>query len=273
MPKNIDTLVRDMYKYLESYSAVTPEQATELALSLSRVITEKLSAYRKPGLSMSCIGHPRRKLKMELEHPVKPNGKARLKFLYGDILETLLLWLAKMAGHTVESQQDSVTVDGVSGHIDAMIDGVLVDAKSCSPQSYKKFIGGTLPSNDPFGYLAQISGYKEALQPDEVAFLAVDKVSGDLCIYKPDPEFDLPNVHEVIKSARDAINSSVESLPPCEEPVPAGKSGNMKLSTGCKYCSFRDKCWPNLRTFLYKTGPEYFTKVVKEPSDKIKEIK
>lgn len=271
--KNIDSLIKDIYRYLESYTVVTPEQSAELALFLSQVICEKLSAYRKPALSMSCIGHPVRKLKLELEHPIKPTGKQRLRFLYGDILETLLLWLAKQAGHTVESQQDTVEVDGVKGHIDAIVDGVLVDAKSCSPQSYKKFASGTLPSCDPFGYLAQISGYKEYLKKERASFLAIDKVSGDLCLYTPDAEYELPDPHKVIENAREAIaTKDFTKLPPCEQPVPAGKSGNMKLSTGCKYCSFRGKCWPGLRVFQYKTGPEYFTKVVKEPSDKIKEI-
>lgn len=270
MPKkNIDTLVKDIYGYLESYSEVSPEQASELALNLSRVITEKLSKYREPSLSMSCIGHPRRKLKLELQNPLKPSGKQRLKFLYGDILETLLLWLAKQAGHSVKAQQDSVSLDGVQGHIDADIDGVLVDLKSASPQSYKKFASGSLPHNDPFGYLAQISGYREALGYDKVAFLAIDKVSGDLCVYKPDVEFVLPDPHKVIEEAREAISTkNFKDLPPCEKPVPAGKSGNEKLSTGCKYCAYRDKCWDNLRVFLYKTGPEYFTKIVKEPQPK-----
>jgi len=271
--KNIDSLVKDIYKYLESYTAVTPEQSAELALLLSQVICDKLSAYRKPALSMSCIGHPQRKLKLEIQKPIKPTGKQRLRFLYGDILETLLLWLAKQAGHTVEDQQKTVEIDKVKGHIDAIIDGTLVDVKSCSPQSYKKFASGTLPSSDPFGYLAQISGYRTCLKKDKAAFLAVDKVSGDLCVYKPDPDFDLPDPHKVIERAREAVCAKSHlDLPSCEEPVPAGKSGNMKLSTGCKYCAYRDRCWPSLRVFLYKTGPEYFTKVVKEPSEKIKEI-
>lgn len=270
--KTIDTLVQDIYKYLESYSEVTPEQSAELALSLSRVITDKLQTYRKPALSMSCIGHPLRKLKLELEQPVKPSGRARLKFLYGDIIETLLLWLAKVSGHTVEDQQKSVTVDGVSGHIDAVIDGVLTDVKSCSPQSFKKFQGGTLPSNDPFGYLAQISGYKTALNPEHVAFFAIDKVSADMCIYKPDVDIDLPDASAVIAKDKEALKKPFTELPVCAEPIPSGTAGNMKLAVDCKYCSYRDKCWPDLRTFAYSTGPEYFTKVVKEPQQRIKEI-
>ena len=127
MTKKIDKLVKDIYSYLESYTAVTPEQSAELALVLSQVICEKLSSFRRPALSMSCIGHPQRKLKLEIENPIKPTGKQRLRFLYGDILEAVILWLAKLSGHTVESQQETVEVDKVKGHIDAIIDGDLVD--------------------------------------------------------------------------------------------------------------------------------------------------
>ena len=59
--------------------------------------------------------------------------------MYGDIIETLVLWLARQAGHEVKWEQKEVSIDGVTGHIDAVIDGVLADLKSCSPFSYKKF--------------------------------------------------------------------------------------------------------------------------------------
>lgn len=283
--KRIDRLVGDIFKYLKGYPEVSPKAASELALNLSRVITEKLSRYRSPSLSMSCIGHAPRKLNLSLHHPVKVSGKDRLKFLYGDIIETLVLWLAKQAGHEVKWEQKEVSIDGVTGHIDAVIDGVLTDLKSCSPFSYKKFSQGTLPDNDPFGYLAQISGYrtclsgqmhkssstraksKTASDPVQMrcGFLAVDKVSGDMCFYEPDPDMDLPDVRAVIDRAKKAAKAKPMDLSPCEAPVKADKAGNMKLTMGCKLCSYRDKCWPKLRVFQYSTGPEYFTKVVKAP--------
>ena len=64
------------------------------------------------------------------------------------------------------------------------------------------------------------------------------------------------------------VKKLVEGLEPqefCYEDVPDGKSGNRKLAIGCSYCQFRDKCYPNLRTFAYSNGPKYLTKVVKEP--------
>lgn len=268
--KSIDRLIGDIYKYLKGYPEVSPEAASELALNLSRVITEKLSHYRSPSLSMSCIGHQPRKLNLELHKPAKVSGRDRLRFLYGDIIETLVLWLAKQAGHTVSDEQREVTLEGVKGHIDAIIDGVLVDLKSCSPYGYKKFDKGTLPENDPFGYLAQISGYKTCTKKKRCGFLAVDKVSGDMCFYEPDPDMDLPDPKAVIERAKKAAKSKALDLPACEAPVKADKSGNMKLSLGCKLCAYRDKCWPDARVFQYSSGPEYFVKVVKAP--RVKEL-
>lgn len=269
---SIDTLIEDINKYLESYQEVTPEQAQELASFLSQVIVQKLSKYRPPSLSMSSIGKPARRLKFELEQPIKPSAKARLKFLYGDILEVLLLWLAKQAGHSVEQMQTEVSLKGVSGHNDAVIDGVLVDVKSCSPQSFKKFRMGTLPHNDPFGYLAQLSAYKDCLNTDRAAFFAVDKVSGEMCLYGPDPDFELPDPAFTINRITQSLLQDAKDLPKCYSDIEAGSSGNRKLDTGCKYCPYKRQCWDNLRVFLYAKGPEYFTRVVKEPNKNIKEI-
>ena len=47
--------------------------------------------------------------------------------------------------------------------------------------------------------------------------------------------------------------------------VPDGKSGNMKLGTQCSYCEFKKVCWPDLKTYIYSSGPRYLTKVVREP--------
>ncbi|MGI9568307.1 MAG: hypothetical protein ACR2PH_00845, partial [Desulfobulbia bacterium] len=51
----------------------------------------------------------------------------------------------------------------------------------------------------------------------------------------------------------------------CYQPVPDGKTENMKLPAGCAYCQFKHECYPDLRTFLYASGPKYLTKVVSAP--------
>jgi hypothetical protein len=102
--------------------------------------------YSKPrtsgNLRLSAIGKPDRQLWYDVntettEEKLPPS--TRIKFLYGYILEELLLLCASIAGHTVEDQQKEVTVEGVLGHQDAVIDGVLVDCKSASGFSFKKF--------------------------------------------------------------------------------------------------------------------------------------
>jgi len=86
---------------------------------------------------------------------------------------------AAISGHKVTDQQKEVEVEGVIGHQDSMIDGILVDCKSASTASFQKFKNNNLLEDDPFGYIAQISAYAEANGVDEAAFLAIDKSTGE----------------------------------------------------------------------------------------------
>ena len=47
----------------------------------------------------------------------------------------------------------------------------------------KKFKNGTLPNDDPFGYIDQISGYARAFGKDQATFVAFDKSTGELATY------------------------------------------------------------------------------------------
>jgi len=209
---------------------------------------------------------------MEREKGEDLEPKTALKFLYGDVIEQLMLLLVKEAGHDVQNEQMELEVDGVKGHIDAVIDGVTTDVKSASPMAYQKFERGTLFENDPFGYIGQISSYASVLTPATGgAFLAFDKVHGDICILSIGGSIcNQFGVEDRIGHLKDVI--SREELPPrCFEDVEDGKSGNRKLGTQCGYCRFKTSCWKDtnggagLRTFLYSNGPRFLTNVVKVP--------
>jgi len=177
------------------------------------------------------------------------------------------LFLTEEAGHVVTEQQAEVEVDGVLGHIDCLIDGVVVDVKSASSFGYKKFEDGSiLTGNDSFGYIEQLSGYAYVLTPNQrAAWLAMDKVSGDICVTYLPVSFINQNKPEVrIEELKNVIELP-EPPERCYDPVPEGKSGNMRLGTACGYCAFKKRCYPEIRTFLYSTGPKFFTKIVKEP--------
>jgi hypothetical protein len=198
--------------------------------------------------------------------------KTLFKFLYGDVIEILLLFLAKESGHEVTHEQHEVEVDGVFGHTDAMIDGIPVDVKSASPYSFDKFSDGSFMFQDPFGYIKQLSGYAHALnKTDRAGFLVADKVNGDICFAELDKltiEGNPPSPR--IEKLREII--SQDTPPPrCYDDVPEGKSGNRKLAVGCSYCPFKDTCWSDsnngqgLRKFFYSRGPVWLTRVAKEP--------
>jgi hypothetical protein len=192
--------------------------------------------------------------------------KTYFKFLYGDVIELLILFLAREAGHTVERTQEEIEVNGITGHIDAIVDGVVVDVKSAAPYSFQKFKKNAVLEDDPFGYVQQLSSYATVLTPNEdAAWLAFDKVAGDICvtplsasiIADHDPAARIEHLREI--AARD------EPPERCYEDEEDGKSGNRKLGTGCSYCAYKQECWPGLRTFLYSGKPRFLTKVGRVP--------
>jgi len=212
---------------------------------------------------------------------------AHLKFLYGDVLEVMLLSLAMAAGHDVLGCQDELSLAGIIGHRDCVIDGVTVDVKSASPFSFSKFNDGTLRDNDAFGYISQLRAYIRAgrdfpegpeVHPTRGAFLVIDKVSGELCLDVHDfteEEIDeLPDEFDRTKALVYADTPPPRGFEPLEDGYKAKgvfkPNGNLYLGVNCSYCEFKKKCWPGLRTFMYKGGngykPKFFTHVAKEPN-------
>lgn len=275
---SIDTLISDVYSLFDFGKEISDGDAAALGRTISDVVQARLAAYGQPSsqiLRMSNIGRPDRQLWYELnsDRPKEDIGaQAKLKFLFGDIWEAILLFLCEQAGHVVEFRQDEVVLDGVPGHPDAVIDGVVVDVKSASSYAFKKFKFGTLKEDDPFGYYCQLAGYTEAIQPDaDAAFLAVDKQTAALALLPvPNEELQDLRVRERVHAIRDVIQ---QDTPPerCYELVPEGKSGNLKLPVGCSYCAHKFECWEDanngdgLRTFIYATGPIYLAHVENEP--------
>ena len=266
----LSSLVEDIYKVVDGQVKIDDSAFDNLARSISETLKDRLSQsdpVRKT-LGLSSVGKPLRKLWYEMKSDtelVKPSPDMRLKFLYGDIIEDILLWLAEVSGHDVKDRQREVKYKGIVGHIDSIIDGEVVDVKSASTTSFKKFDRGTLPEDDPFGYLPQITAYDKVVGKGNPGFLVMDKVTGKLTLYRPDPIFDMPDVDTIIDKAVKAMDSDTPPEELCYQPVADGASGNMKLATGCEYCIFKDKCFPGLRKFKYASGVKYLTKVVKEP--------
>ena len=191
-----------------------------------------------------------------------------IKFLYGHLIEEMILALVKLSGHDVTDEQKRVELEGIKGSMDCKIDGLLCDVKSTSTYGFKKFKENSLQYDDPFGYIDQISGYGQAEGADEACFLAMDKSNGHLAVTKVDL-LD-KDVVKRIKHVKGMIES--DTIPePCYDLVADGKSGNMKLPIGCSYCEFKKHCYPDMRVFAYSTGPRFLAVVNVEP--KVMEIR
>ena len=278
--KNLSTLVKDIYAALNPLTKgeaieITDEQIEEFGEAIKNGLRQwarPAESNRLFNLRMSNIGRPARFLWFDRRSSSEDNTmleSTMIKFLYGHMLEEILILFAKLSGHTVTDEQKQVEVSGVQGHIDCKVDGEVVDIKTASNYAYKKFSEQTLRDDDPFGYIAQLSGYEEAEGTRKGGFLAMNKETGELALFRPS-EFDKPNIKKKIKDVKKAIKLDT---PPdkCYNVEPEGSSGNMKLPKECVYCRHKFECHSDandglgLRVFKYARGYTYLTQTPKPP--------
>lgn len=210
----------------------------------------------------------------ELAEPLP--GPAIIKFAYGHTIEAMAIALAKAAGHEVTGEQDELTVSGIKGHRDCVLDGYIVDVKSCSSRMFEKFVKKTIAADDPFGYLDQLDGYMVGSATDDLvrvkdtAFIwAIDKTLGKMVLY----EHRLREANILARVAAHKRIVACDAPPTCTcETTADGKSGNVKLGTKASYSAFKHECFPSLRTFLYSDGPRYLTRVGRRPEASIIEL-
>jgi len=261
--KQINNLVSDVYKLLEE-GTKTPDRGNlfGMASSVMESVRRQLwssGSGRKSALRMSNLGKPcTRALWYDIKGTHQPEPltpQTKLKFMIGDVVEAVVLYLVKEAGHSVEDQQLEVSIDGIKGHIDARIDGMLTDVKSSSSYGMKKFKNGTLPDDDPFGYISQMSGYANALGDKEGMFLAFDKSSGELATYT---HKDMENTAERIKEVQGAL--AKDEPPERAFKSVIDRSTRRKLNINCSYCSHKAECWKSDDLVLeFKSGrPVWF---------------
>lgn len=275
--KTIDTLVDDIYNIIENGKEFSDESIRKLARNIALVLRERwkprTDERREFRLRPSNFGTPDRKLWFESRrNPEEKKWEPQqlLNFFFGDMWEEVLLWLAEEAGHTVENNQGVVKMEGMLGHMDAKIDGVVTDVKTAANPT--KFSMGTIFKEDPYGYMYQGAFYTQGDEGKEFvnctndfAFLSSDKVGG-LHLLRVD-SMELPDARGRARVARKILKMEEPPKEKCFKPEPYGKSGNKILNKNCTYCPFMKECWGNeVRAFKYANGIKYFTEVVSEPN-------
>ena len=281
MPK-IETLVKDIYAVIEGKGGWDETITEYLATNISAAAESRFKEPQKPRgyLSLSSVGSPcKRKTWYRIN---KTEEAAPLKaqllglFFYGDLLEYLILALARAAGHDVQGEQDRLSAVGIKGHRDAVIDGVTIDVKSASRWGMQKFMKHSLRDDDPYGYISQLSSYVYAAKDDPLvtdkkrgAFLVVQKDTFNLCLDVYDFSNEIKNKEEEITQVKKIVSGKIpkDRLAPIPQ---SASSKNTKLSFACAGCEYRKICWPEARVFQYSTGKEYLIDVVNPP--KVQEL-
>lgn len=273
---SLNNLIKDIYLTVDKGvdSEKLDKALSESLPSLHEVLLSRLSpdSLAAQDLRMSSIGDKcHRKLwykkhKPETAEELQPWVK--IKFLYGDIIEWLALFLVSLAGYKVTGQQTELDVEGVKGHRDAIVNGTLIDVKSANSRGFDKFKNHGVLDDDPFGYMDQLSIYHHASAPeltnkDTAAFLAFDKEMGHMVL----DEYPMPprDWNTAVRKLKEVVDNKDQLPERGYQPVPHNKSGNMQLDLACRYCPFKKECYPELRTFLYASGPVYLTTVNKAP--------
>ena len=275
--KSIYTLIPDIYEAVRNKDGwFTDDIRDALAVDIAQRLQTKLSEEKgTAGLRLSKMGATCPKALWHSIHTPelaeRPEPWAEIKFSYGHILEALVVVLIKASGHSITGEQDAISVDGVYGHRDCVVDGCIVDIKSCNSLSFNKIKAGKELEKDPFisGYLDQLDGYLVGSIDDPLVsikdrgyILAIDKTLGHLCLYEHKVREN--DIRNRIKEYRGIVERS--TAPDCRcGVVSEGRSGNMRLDLKASYNSFKHCCFPTLRTFLYANGPVFLTEVKRQP--------
>ena len=134
---SLSTIPEDLQSLWSNGVSPSPEDLKVFCDNVGDAVTssfqDAVSQEPRTILRMSSIGKPARQLWYEskyVDNPEELDYSLRIKFLYGHLLEELLVLLLKMSGHSVEDQQLEHDIDGIKGHQDARVDGILVDFKS-----------------------------------------------------------------------------------------------------------------------------------------------
>jgi len=295
MANKIDTLVEDIHSvFTDPQHSINEDNLEKLGEDVKEVVKTAIQEahnYKdKTQLRMSKIGTPNRKLWYEVnvgsqqdtgdrddleEIPVDP--QLAMKFLYGHILEQVLLFFVRESNHNIDGEQDTLSIDDIEGHRDCKIDGMTVDIKTSSSFQFHKFKNGTILNDDPFGYIAQLSGYDQAenggvSSEEGAAFLVLNKESGEITLLRIDP-MDMINAQQRVGEIKKVVNNPEPPEEKCYSPQPLGKSGNMVLNKNCEYCPFKHMCWEDdanngqgLRAFQYQNGVKHFTHIENIPN-------
>ena len=215
---------------------------------------------KKFGLRASNIGRPLCQLQME-KKGVKGEGQpynAKMRNLFGDIIEQMAIIVMKAAGVEIEAEQKKIKYNinkgtNISGALDVEIGGKVWDIKSASPWSFTNKFGEngsfhTGATDDVFGYTTQGYVYAEGADKPFGGWIVINKSTGEWTLTETPMADD-----EYKEKALDTVKKNASALKRnkkferCyedeEEYFRKQKTGNRVLNNTCSFCPYKFPCW------------------------------
>ena len=210
-------------------------------------------------IRMSSIGRPLCQLQLEKSgaeaEPMPYNAKMRN--LFGDLIEASAVAIMKAAGIRIEDLQKEVKLklgkQTIKGTYDVKIQNKIWDIKSASPYSFDHKFGedggfDAILKQDTFGYVSQGYLYSNAEKTDFGGWIAINKSTGEWSIAET-PLSDSKYSKDAIELAQKNIEA-LESNAPFkrlfkdeEEFFNKKATGNRTLGLECRFCAYKKPCW------------------------------
>lgn len=207
------------------------------------------------------------------------DGRAKIIFFQGDVVELLIVQLAKSAGCPITAtglNQMTVSVKiaetEVKGHPDGVLfDGevYLVEVKSMSDYGFKAFEKGELEES----YIAQVNMYMDALGLGKCIVIGLNKNNGVL------HEVIVEKNTELVKKLKETLGLVLKSTPDTLPDPAYAVNDKGVYPWQCLYCAWWCVCRPNAekvlvgRAYKLKEKPD-LEKSLQEASDEnVKDVK
>ena len=250
-----------LQKAMKGEATMTEEVANQVASDVKAALDKQFNSPPRDEfkLRMSNIGRPKCQLwfdKNDSEDKIPLPPHFLMNMILGDLVEAVFKGLLRAAGVEFKDN-DTVThklPDGqeIQGEYDMEMDGKIDDVKSASPWSFNNKFESleSLQKGDGFGYIPQLVGYSKAAGKEVGGWWVVNKGNGEFK-YVSASEVDSDKVLQDIQETVNYIEKD-EPFERCFDAVAETyfkkPSGNMVLASECKFCSYKQKCWPQLQT-------------------------
>jgi hypothetical protein len=252
-------LVESQRRPIKIPDEIQKEFAKDCLSAVQKQFTDKRESEFR--IRMSNIGRPLCQLQMEKKYATDStvgyadNYNTKLRNLYGDIIEAVVVMLLRVVKVNIQGVQGKVKLKtkyfDIKGTYDIIIDDKVYDIKSASSFSFRNKFGQgfqSIANDDVFGYLPQGYLYAQSLKKNFGGWIVINKETGEMLITEP-PQEDSKFKREALKRANTNMKALMKDEPferqfeLKNEKFGRNETGNKVLGTVCSYCQYKHKCW------------------------------